>query len=238
MTTEQLLELYDSLHQRQLRDAASEIAAAIAHAMGTPLNVISGRAELIRQDPTRAALQAGKIEEQVRNMASGLRQLVDYLAPLESTTAGVPVRNIVSEALGMARPIAQRQGVELIVDEEIRSCDAPLPRWQVLTNVTTLISLAVRCTARSMTDARERRVLLGCSADAGGVTFDLDTPGLEIVEGWQLDKFQARPLPASVSEHYRVLSVCATIARGNGGRLSIEPIDGGGRIRLLCRSAV
>jgi signal transduction histidine kinase len=77
---ESLLELYDALAQRQLRDAGAEVAAAIAHAVGTPLNVISGRAELIRQDPSNALTQVARIEEQVKKLATGLRQLVDYLA--------------------------------------------------------------------------------------------------------------------------------------------------------------
>jgi hypothetical protein len=77
---EQLLELYDALAQYQLRDAGAEVAAAIAHAVGTPLNVISGRAELIRHDPSNALAQVARIEEQVKKLATGLRQLVDYLA--------------------------------------------------------------------------------------------------------------------------------------------------------------
>jgi hypothetical protein len=78
--TEPLLHLLDTLQQYQLRNAGAEVAAAIAHALGTPLNVISGRAELIRQDPSSALAQVTRIEEQVRKVATGLRQLVDYLA--------------------------------------------------------------------------------------------------------------------------------------------------------------
>jgi signal transduction histidine kinase len=74
------LELYDAVAQHQLRDAGAEVAAAIAHAVGTPLNVISGRAELIRHDPSNALTQVARIEEQVKKLATGLRQLVDYLA--------------------------------------------------------------------------------------------------------------------------------------------------------------
>lgn len=85
---EPLLQLLDTLQQYQLRNAGAEIAAAIAHALGTPLNVISGRAELIRQDPTSALAQVARIEEQVRKVANGLRQLVDYLAVPEG--AGTP----------------------------------------------------------------------------------------------------------------------------------------------------
>lgn len=77
---EPLLELYDTLAQQQLREAGAEVAAAIAHAVGTPLNVISGRAELIRHDPSNALTQVARIEEQVKKLATGLRQLVDYLA--------------------------------------------------------------------------------------------------------------------------------------------------------------
>src|SRR5688572_9150027 len=90
---EPLLELYDAVAQRQLRDAGAEVAAAIAHAVGTPLNVISGRAELIRHDPSNALAQVARIEEQVKKLATGLRQLVDYLAvpdpraPQQSTSA-------------------------------------------------------------------------------------------------------------------------------------------------------
>lgn len=86
--TEPLLQLLDTLQQYQLRNAGAEIAAAIAHAMGTPLNVISGRAELIRQDPSSALAQVTRIEEQVRKVATGLRQLVDYLAVPDG--AGAP----------------------------------------------------------------------------------------------------------------------------------------------------
>src|SRR5688572_16787786 len=87
---ETLLELYEALAQRQLRDAGAEIASAIAHAVGTPLNVISGRAELIRHDPSNALAQVTRIEEQVKKLATGLRQIVDYLAVPEPPPAGTP----------------------------------------------------------------------------------------------------------------------------------------------------
>jgi len=84
---ETLLELYEALAQRQLRDAGAEVASALAHAVGTPLNVISGRAELIRHDPSNALAQVARIEEQVKKLATGLRQIVDYLAVPEPRAA-------------------------------------------------------------------------------------------------------------------------------------------------------
>jgi signal transduction histidine kinase len=233
-SADQALSLYDLLHQRQLRESAAEIAAAIAHAMGTPLNVISGRAELIRQDPARAAAQAVKIEEQVRTMASGLRQLVDYLAPPEPSTPGVPAGSVFEEALTLIEPLAERHGVAVASDVAALA-GISVQRWHLLSNLVTLASLAIRCAARA---AREdqRRVLLHAVQDGGNLVLEIDVPELELLENWQLDKFHARPLPAAASDDYRVLSICASIARGNGGRLGLEAITGGARVRLLCRS--
>lgn len=232
---DQALALYDLLQQRQLRESAAEIAAAIAHAMGTPLNVISGRAELIRQDPARAAIQAVKIEEQVRTMASGLRQLVDYLAPPEPTAASVPARSVFEEALTLIEPLAERHGI--VVAADVAALDGvAVQRWHLLSNLVALASLAIRCAARASRED-QRRLLLHAVQDAGNLVLEIDVPELEVLENWQLDKFHARPLPPTASDDYRVLSVCASIARGNGGRLALEAITGGARLRLLCRAA-
>jgi signal transduction histidine kinase len=234
-SADQALTLYDALHERQLRESAAEIAAAIAHAMGTPLNVISGRAELIRQDPARAAAQAVKIEEQVRTMASGLRQLVDYLAPPEPSAPGVAARTLFAEALTLIEPLALRHGVPVSTD--VAALDGiAVQRWHLLGNLVTLASLAVRCAARAPHED-QRRVLIHALQESGNLVLEIDAPQLEVLEGWQLDKFHARPLPAAASDDYRVLSVCASIARGNGGRLVLEAITGGARLRLLCRAA-
>jgi signal transduction histidine kinase len=233
-SADQLLSLYDSLHQRQLRESAAEIAAAIAHAMGTPLNVISGRAELIRQDPARAAAQAVKIEEQVRTMANGLRQLVDYLAPPEPTAAGVSAREVFDEVMGLIDPLAQRRGITVSTDVAALE-GVVVQRWELLSNLVTLISLAIRCAASTVSDV-QHRVLVHALQDAGNLVLEIDAPGLEVLDSWQLDKFHARPLPAAASDDYRVLSVCAAIARGHGGRVGLEAITGGARLRLLCRT--
>lgn len=234
-SADQALSLYDSLHQRQLRESAAEIAAAIAHAMGTPLNVISGRAELIRQDPARAAAQAVKIEEQVRTMASGLRQLVDYLAPPEPSAPGVAARTVFEEALTLIEPLALRNAV--VVSSDVSALEGfALQRWHLLSNLVALVSLAIRCAARAPQPG-QRRVLIHAVQDAGNLVLEIDAPDLEVLDSWQLDKFHARPLPTNASDDYRVLSVCGSIARGNGGRLSLEPITGGARLRLLCRAA-
>jgi signal transduction histidine kinase len=121
---EPLLHLFDTLAQHQLRNAGAEVAAAIAHALGTPLNVISGRAELIRQDPSNALAQVARIEEQVKKCATGLRQLVDFLAVPDTFVSPSPLASPRSASVEpTARSLAQgpeaRVGVQVEQPESV-----------------------------------------------------------------------------------------------------------------------
>jgi hypothetical protein len=239
---ESRLLLFDNIHRHELRAAAGEIAAAIAHAMGTPLNVISGRAELIRQDPAKAMAQAERIEEQVRNMASGLRQLVDYLAPPETNVLAAPAEVVVEDVLALLGELARGHGVELVRSPG-EAVAAPVPRWHALSTLTTLTSVALQC-ARNVQGKSEgaksdgvQRVSVGVSMAPSFIVFELNAPGLEATEGWQIDKFSARPLPTKVSDDYRLLAVCSATVRGNGGKLALEPTANGMSIRFSCKPA-
>jgi hypothetical protein len=66
------------------------------------------------------------------------------------------------------------------------------------------------------------RLRIGGGVTPQGVVFELVVPGLSLIEGWQLEHFQARPAAADCSEFYRTMSICAAVVRGHGGKLSIE----------------
>jgi signal transduction histidine kinase len=290
---EPLLELYDAIAQRQLRDAGAEVAAAIAHAVGTPLNVISGRAELIRHDPSNALTQVARIEEQVKKLATGLRQLVDYLAVPDprapqqsasvasassakgpgikegaarhgaraaasasaasasaaSASAAVPdlivvdAASVLEDVAALTEALARASHVEVVVDGS-GLAGARVERWHALGTLGTLVSQAIRhCSKQasgSHVDGRVEgspapeaaqatnghgapaRVRVGGGVASQGVVFELVVPGLSLVEGWQLEHFQARPAATAGSEFYRTMSICAAVVRGHGGKLLIE----------------
>jgi signal transduction histidine kinase len=231
---EPLLELFEALQHHQVRNGVAEVAAAIAHALGTPLNVISGRAELIRQDPANAVAQVARIEEQVMKVATGLRQLVDYLAVPDALTSGrlvstdtasangqgnVPATRVVEEVLALLAPTVKALGAELVVDVSALET-AAVDRWHALGVLTTLVSLAVRC-------AGKRRVGLTGSVVPGWAVFELHVPALPVMSGWHLEHFQTRPPATESAEPYRELSICAAVVRGHGGKLQIEAAPGG-----------
>jgi two-component system OmpR family sensor kinase len=239
-----LLELLDTLYQRQVRQAAAEVAAAIAHAAGTPLNVIGGRAELIRQDPANAAGHVTRIEEQVRKLADGLRQFVDYLtiedgsarrASGETRPMGdVPAARLLEQLLELVQPLALARQVELVTDvTELGSARAA---EQTLANLVTLLSWAVRRAPAAS------KVQLRVAAAPGGALFELQIPGLPPPRAWRLEHFDARE-SADDSEPFRIMAVCAAVARGQGGKLLADATtDASGapsgiQIRLLCRTS-
>ena len=254
---EPLLELYDALAQHQLRDAGAEVAAAIAHAVGTPLNVISGRAELIRHDPSNALTQVARIEEQVKKLANGLRQLVDYLAipdprvaqrsaspgakrgPAEAAPSArgdaaavgaeltiVDAKSILADVVALTEALAQTSHVEVVVDPSGLD-GARVERWHALATLGTLVSSAIRhCATRSENGSNGQgapsRVRVAGGVASQGVVFELVVPGLSLVEGWQLEHFQARPAATDTAEFYRTMSICGAVVRGHGGKLLIE----------------
>jgi hypothetical protein len=310
---ESLLEMYDALAQYQLRDAGAEVAAAIAHAVGTPLNVISGRAELIRHDPSNALAQVARIEEQVKKLATGLRQLVDYLAipdprtpqrpasvsrrtPADGTppeargaaparASGAPLatfgaeaarlasgaeaaratttassletpgelaiveaRAVLNDVLALAEAfVSGTQGVEVVGDGEALE-GARVERWHALATLNALASCAIRHAASrakrcvnghsGTSNSGATRIRIGGGVASQGVVFELIVPGLSLVEGWQLEHFQARPVATDSSDFYRTMSICAAIVRGHGGKLLIESVPNAEAIviRFSCRN--
>jgi hypothetical protein len=231
----------DALYQRQLRATAAEVAAAIAHAAGTPLNVISGRSELIRQDPANAAAQLTRIDDQVRKLAEGLRQFVEYLTAQANSAADrddkgeVPAAQLLSELSSLVGPLAAEQRVGLSIDPaEIGAASVDA---QVLSNLVALVSWAV-ASARAAGQSSSTVELKG-SATPTGVLFELTVPGLPPPDAWRIERFEA-DAPGEASEPYRVMAICAAVARGQGGKLLADALpDGGGvKIRLTYRSGL
>jgi hypothetical protein len=106
---------------------------------------------------------------------------------------------------------------------------------QSLSNLVALLSWSTRSVAVGS------QVELRATAAPGGAWFELLVPGLVPPDVWRLEHFDSRT-PGEGSEAYRVMAICAAVARGQGGKLQAEALPGTGaapagiRIRLLCRS--
>jgi signal transduction histidine kinase len=107
----------------QLRHAdrlttVGKLASGIAHELGTPLNVISGRAQLIQTgEKTPADMRAGAriIVEQTKRMTAIIRQLLDFARRVETPKTELDLRDIAARCTTMLQSIALKAGVTLSV---------------------------------------------------------------------------------------------------------------------------
>jgi signal transduction histidine kinase len=130
----------------QLRHAdrlttVGKLASGIAHELGTPLNVVSGRARLIRNrevEGPEVVDSARIISEQSERMTALIRQLLDFARPRALQKAPVNVTSLASRVAELLATIARKANVAIDVpppDDTLRveADDGQLN--QVLTNL-------------------------------------------------------------------------------------------------------
>jgi signal transduction histidine kinase len=234
-TLQRLLSQLDNLRQTELRATSMRIASLVGHLVGTPLNVIVGRAALIRADPSpeAATRNARRIEEQVVKLAGRIRNLLEYLTPTDERSDGLTLRQVASDALALYGPIAAQSGVHLDsveVPGELGSVtDGCLSDGHAaLVVVTALVSLAIRVAPPG------GRLELRYARIGHVALFDLPMPGLAIPRG-SIDAIEPVDDPDPGGRiHWRVLSVCSSLAARLGGHLKLESVEGVCNVRLSC----
>ena len=130
----------------QLRHAdrlktVGRLASGIAHELGTPLNVVSGRAELIASGKlvgNEIAESAAAIKAGAEKMAGIIRQLLDFARANTPHKAPVDLRQIVSQTVDLLRALAEKRKAQLCFvaggDPSVAEVDAAQIQ-QVLTNL-------------------------------------------------------------------------------------------------------
>jgi signal transduction histidine kinase len=106
------------LHSEKLI-TAGQLAAGIAHEVGTPLNIARGRAELalsrLGADHAQAPSQRVIIDE-IDRVTRLIRQLLDYVRPSSAELRAVDVVAAIEQVVTLLGPQAIERGVTLAVD--------------------------------------------------------------------------------------------------------------------------
>jgi signal transduction histidine kinase len=211
-----LLTRLDDLRRAERRAASARMVSVAGHLAGTPLNVIAGRAALIRADPSPAAVEENlrRIEEQVERMAQRMRRLIEYFGVSEPHSEHRGVGAILGECQALYSPVAELKGVSLLIEPggvDHLHIEADVSELVL----TTLLSLGVRKTAPGQS--------ITLSAAAHGlrsVLFELALPDLEVPHNFE--RFE--PPEHGISYDPGILETCWTclgLARRIGGTLSI-----------------
>jgi signal transduction histidine kinase len=227
-----LLARADELRQAERRAVSARMISVAGHLVGTPLNVIAGRAALIRTNSSPEAIEENvrRIEEQVERLALRIRRLIDYFGLVEPPTARRTVGEVVDECQALYRPIAELKGVAFGATAEgleplrIDGAFAPLV-------LTTLLSLGVR-TASAGQSISIKVVERGPKT----LVFELGLPGVEAPpKGFE------RLEPPEHGLRYdagalETFWVCLGLARRLGGGLEVVGVEGasGVSVRFEC----
>jgi signal transduction histidine kinase len=180
----------------QLRHAdrlatVGKLASGVAHELGTPLNVVAGRAKMIRTaaDVSEAVRRNAKIvEEQADRMVRIIRQLLDFARAGESSAERIDPRRIAEKTMTLVQPDADKRKVtlELHAPDTLPTIEGdPGQLQQVLTNLlvnaihamakpgTVTVSLEEREEGRSPEAPKRRHVVIHVADEGIGMTAEV-----------------------------------------------------------------
>jgi signal transduction histidine kinase len=216
------LVLADDLRRAERHAIVSRLSSVFAHLIGTPLNVIAGRAALIKSNPEGTATleNATRIEQQVERLAYRIRRLIDYWTTVEVDHELREVSSIVRDALALQAPVAAARNVEiLVVPSELPS--AVLEGMSTLVVLTNLLSLSTL-----VAPAGTSIELSVMAPDPESILFELTVPGFEPPSS-RIDRLDPpeEDHDRSRAERLQVLSVCHAVAEQRGAHLAVRTAD-------------
>ncbi len=136
---------------QQLRHAdrlktVGRLAAGIAHELGTPLNVVSGRAGLIASGQlpqTEVIASAAAIKKESDKITTIVRQLLDFARRSTPKRSRADLRNVVRQTTELVRSLAEKQSVRLEVEDNGEPLVAEIDASQIQQVVTNILVNAI-----------------------------------------------------------------------------------------------
>jgi two-component system NtrC family sensor kinase len=231
---EALFESQRQLGQSEKLAAVGQVAATMAHQIGTPLNSISGYIQLILQEGNlrpadRDRLQI--IESQLDRLADSVKNLLSFTRQPQAQMRSVDVNSIIMELIHLGEPWFNSRGVELFT---VLSPNLP----SVLGDPTYLQTLFLNLIANAL-DAmphggrltiKTQEVSLQVSSDNGRwLKISIIDTGIGITEESKKRIFDPFFTTKKIGEGTGLgLAICDKIVREHSGRLEVESAVGKG----------
>ena len=115
------LKTLDQLRHTERLSTFGLISAGIAHEIGTPLNVVDGRAKMImREELSDAEIQecASIIKTQAERMTAIIRQLLDFTRRPRQQIAEENIVHIIKQIFQLLYPMASKQHVDFVLNRD------------------------------------------------------------------------------------------------------------------------
>lgn len=139
------------------------LASGIAHELGTPLGVVSGRAQMLMNSGSDVSENALIIFEQTQAMTQIIRQLLDFARRRPGAKGRVDLFEFAESSTLILQPIAERSGVGLKVENELTThVQLSIDMGQTRQALTNIVINAIQASARGGTV----RVIVGARPGA------------------------------------------------------------------------
>ena len=139
--TEAKITMLEQLRHADRLSTVGKLASGIAHELGTPLNVVTGRARMIASglDSAETRDYADIIVVQAQRMTRIIRQLLDFARRRSAHKSPEDLRQVARQTVSLLAPIAEKKGVELVVVEPDEPYVAEIDASQLQQALTNLI---------------------------------------------------------------------------------------------------
>ncbi len=151
----------------QLRHAdrlttVGKLASGLAHELGTPLNVVAGRAKMIETgeiDSAEERMESARIiVEQAERMTHIVRQLLDFARRRATDKRSLDLGALARQTASLLEPLATKRGVSLCCEEPAEPVNAAVDAAHIQQALTNLVVNAIQASDR------ERSVTIAVSA--------------------------------------------------------------------------
>ena len=228
---EEVRELQAEAVRSQRFAALGQMAATLAHELGTPLNSVLGYAQLLKQDQTNPEQSAKLdiIESQVRRMIEIIRRTLGQAREGQVENETIEMARIVDEVLTLVGSRAAEEDV--VVSTEVAAADGPvvvdpIAVRQVMVNLvnnaidaegTTTVHIRVSTTP-SERDANARELAVEIADDGRGIPADRRE---RIFEPFYTTKETGRGTGLG-------LAIVDHLVRSHGGHIDLDSTPGSG----------
>jgi two-component system sensor kinase FixL len=231
-TEERLTSLQSELIHVSRLSAMGTMASTLAHELNQPITAIANYAEAVRDllaDPKPEDLTM--IREALDDTASEalraghiVRRLRDFVARGEVEKSIEKLPELINEAAVLGLLGAKEKGVETTFDLDPYASPVLVDRVQIQQVLINLIRNAVE----AMSDSNERRLTITSRLDQPGLVRVIVADTGAGVSAEVADQLFTAFVSTKAEGMGLGLSICRTIVEANGGRIWMEPAQGGG----------
>ena len=217
-----------------------KLAAGVAHELGTPLNVVQGRADMIQTGEATGdeALDSARIiKEQAQRMARIVRELMRFARHRELQRTATDLSAVARDTIELLAPVAEKRQVKLELAATAQPIVVPVDPALLQQSLANLVMNAVQASpAGSRVELDVQRCRLAAPVELGGAEGDyalvtVSDHGQGMAPDVAGRVFEPFFTTKDVGEGTGLgLAVSYGIIRDHGGWISVETEPGQGSV--------